>query len=66
MKTPHITVAHFDDGIRVTDYPSKTAAYRAGMALRRAGVDAYSYSVADAAQFGLDPRAKPTGTVRAD
>lgn len=52
----YIVVAHLADGEVVTEHPSKAAAHRAGMALRRAGVVAYAYEAAFAVKFGLDPR----------
>lgn len=55
-RTPYIVVAHLADGPAVTDHATKAEAHRAGMALRRAGVEAFAHSVADAARFNLDPR----------
>lgn len=55
MATPYILVV----GSKATDYPSKAAAQKAGRALRAKGVaNAFTYSKADAAKFGLDPRSK--------
>ena len=55
-RNPYIVVGHYADGARVTDVGSKAEAHRVGQALRRAGVEAFAYSVTDAAKFGLDPR----------
>lgn len=56
MKEPHIVVEFLADGPKVTEHPTKKDAHEHGMRSRRAGIDAFAYSVADAAKHGLDPR----------
>lgn len=60
MAQPHIVVETRRDGsVRVHDHPTKAAAQKHGMALRRAGNgNVFVHSKAIAAQFGLDPRSK--------
>jgi hypothetical protein len=54
----YILIARCADGTKVTDYPTKGEAYRAGMALRREGVNAFVYPADLALEFKLDPRVK--------
>jgi len=51
-----IVAAYLADGSVVTEHATKRAAELYGTTLRREGVDAFVFSSAHAAQFGLDPR----------